>query len=216
MAPDDLILEGKQSAVNKTIDAINSGLGGGYASVDKNGKVTLNVSRDDLKTDAQKGLFDVLDKPISSENDTTINVLESDGAVIAGDYNDGRIDIDDINAFGTEDELMNKNSVLGHEINEQYEYQDVGKNGGSQDYANEEGTGVHQKSEKVESSINGGWERGKSTVTDRTRTNIVKRERVGTRTYTAQSYKSSVKFTKKGKTRTSNYQVIKGNVVKKR
>ncbi len=41
---------------------------------------------------------------------------------------------------------MNKYTVLAHEVNEQYEKQDLGNT----DYTNTEGTGAHQNSTKVE------------------------------------------------------------------
>lgn len=204
MAPEDLILKGNKKALDKVASNIDSSLGKGATSIAKDGTVTLNVSRDELETDAQRGLFDSLDAAISSDKDTTIGVLESDNSIVAGSYSGEVIDIDDINAFG-DGEAANKNSILGHEVTEQFEKQ---VNGAERPEA-------HAAGEETEKSITGYTrvtddkfnETSRKTVTGRvtnqygrtqTRTNVTT-SGVGGFNYVKGNSKVNVQYTTKDK-----------------
>jgi RHS repeat-associated protein len=215
MGVDDLILGGTKQAVNKALATVNEGLGGNFASVDKNGKVSLSVSRDDLKTDAQKGLYDVLSKPINSEKDTNIQVIEhtdalSDrvigGSTIAGQ---GVVDIDDVNAFGSSDPAMNKTSVIGHEFNEQYELQ---TNFDKSCNKIENYQIAHEKSIAVEKNITGYTRQGNGTGVPPVFTKV----QTGGSTYYTQSYTSTINFSQGGTAHPVTYQVVNGNIVQKK
>jgi len=132
MAPEDLILKegdgvGNES-VTKAVSLINEGLGGEYASVDENGKVSLNVTEEQIDgfTEEQKGFYDVVNEAVTAEGDVTISVSEGSERVIIGSYNLEEIDITDINNFGT-GEGANKFSAFGHEVKEQQSKQLEGK-----------------------------------------------------------------------------------------
>ena len=210
---DDLILTGSKTAVKKTVDTMNSGMGGDYASADADGNVKLNATEEQIEnmSSEQKGLYDVVKEAVTSENNIEVGVVESDGAVIAGSMKGEKIDIDDINNFGTEETVMNQHTVLGHEIKEQTEYQS-----GNNDYTNDEGTGSHDIASKTEATMNGGWERGKSTSPGVKKEKVTERHSNYNRTYTTRSYTSTISYSKNGKTATTTYQVVKGNVVKKK
>jgi RHS repeat-associated protein len=209
MAPDDLILKFHGNNTQEKMQSVlDQGLGKGVARIDDNGKVTLKGKCEDLKTEAQRGLFDVLSNPVNSENDITIDVYNSREDVYVGDMSGGKIDIGDINNFGT-GELMNKFSVLGHEINEQFEYQ----SGNHLDY--NEPNSSHYNSKIIESTINGGWTRGDSTsendssykldipsLTSPSKVNVWS----GSKT-------THIKFTKGNETRIFTYQVKDFNIV---
>jgi hypothetical protein len=210
MQADDLILKGEQKAIDATKQTMNEGLGGDYASVGKDGKVSLNATQEQIAimTNEQKGLYDVLKKAVDPGTTTKINVLSGDNMVIAGAYSKGKIDIADINAFGTCDEVMTKFSVLGHEINEQFEYQQ----GNHREYS-EEGSS-HMNSVKLEKTLNGGWERkgSDSKITKFTKM-VVGKPGEGTTTFMAQTGVMNINYQKGNETRISTVNVELGNVV---
>lgn len=129
LAPsDDLYLNGEQSAIDKTKETMNQSLGGSYTNVDPNGKVTLNVTPEQVSnfTPEQKAFYDVMNNAIDpSKADVTINVVESSQEVLVGNYNSGTIDIDDVNGFGN-NSLSNKSAAFGHEVAEQTQKQREG------------------------------------------------------------------------------------------
>ncbi len=204
-APEDLIIKGKKKAKETFINIINEGLGGNFASYDKNGKVTLNINRENLKTDAQKKLFDVINEPISNGKDTKIRIRNNDGAVVAGSFTSGILDAQDIDNFGKADKNMNKFSVLGHEVKEQFEKQVNGKKAFEKD-----GSGAHQQGRNFENNYTGSV-RGATIQTNKTKKNVNSRGRK----YTARSYDASIPFTRNGTTTISTYRVIDGNVIKR-
>ena len=159
IAGDDLILQGSESAIEKTKGNINEGLGGNYTEVDKNGKVSLNVSEEQINnfTSEQKALYETLNEAIDpSKSDVVINVVESSEDVFIGSYQNNTIDIDDINAFG-DNKLSNKSAVLGHEVAEQTEKQrnDLGDN----DFDR-----AHSVGKKAENNISGNMRMNETTV----------------------------------------------------
>lgn len=214
MGPDDLILTGKAEDIAKAVENINSGLGGDYASVDSNGKVTLNVTDEQAEnfTEEQKGFFNEISKPINSDQDTTIKIVSGDEEIIGGGYKGSVIDIDDVNNFGTSDEAMTKYSVMAHEIVEQYEKQVLGND----EYVNDEGNGAHQNAMQTEKAVTG-YTRGETKFSDRTFTKRTRRGKsgFGTVTYYVRSYTAEIPYTKDGKTVTVKYSVVNGNVVAK-
>ncbi|MCF6350832.1 MAG: hypothetical protein L3J23_07370 [Flavobacteriaceae bacterium] len=200
-----LIIKGKKKAKDTFINIINEGLGGNFASYNKSGNVTLNVNRKDLKTDAQKTLFDVINEPVSSEKDTTIRVRSGDGAVTAGSFTSGIFDTQDIDNFGSADKNMNKFSILGHEVKEQFEKQVNGKKAYEKD-----GTGAHQQGRDFENKYTGAV-RGTTTKSNKVSKKV---NRVG-KNYTSKSYTASIPFTRGSKTTISTYRVVDGNVIKR-
>jgi len=208
---DDLILKGKKSAVNKTIETMNSGLGGDYTSIDENGKVSLSATEEQVAnmTSEQKGLYDVINQTMDPNETTKILMLEGDNGVVVGDYKRARIDIDDVNAHGTSVEQETKYSVLGHEMNEQYEYQQGNKKGYSEPGSS------HMNSCAIESTMNGGWERGKSynNYDGHTKNVIRGAPGEGTRTVYGLNATFNISFSKNGQTIISTTKVVNGNVV---
>jgi RHS repeat-associated protein len=208
---DDLILKGEKPAIDKTIETMNSGLGGDYASVDKNGKVSLNASEDQISnmTTEQKGLYDVINQTMDPSETTEISMLDGDNGVVVGDYKNGKIDIGDVNAHGTSVPQETKYSVLGHEVNEQYEYQQ----GNTKEYSQPGSS--HMNSSAKESTMNGGWERGKSSSSFGTPTkNVIPgAPGQGTKTVYGANGTFNISFSKNGKAVISTTKVVNGNVV---
>ena len=209
LSPDDLILKGKNA--QKVVDLMNSGLGGKYLSMDKNGKVSLNMTEKQIQnlSDDQKGLYDIISQTMDPKTLTEIYVYKGSHRIISGDYNSGIIDIGDIIAFGTSDSVMTKYSVLGHEINEQFEYQQ----GNHKEYS-EEGSS-HMNSNKKEKTMNGGWERGKGTATkDAERTkNIIYKNGVKVNTVYGVNATFKIEYSKNEVKKSTTFKVINGNVV---
>jgi len=134
------------NAVAQTINTINEGLGGNYASVDKNGKVSLNATAEQISgfTDNQKGLYNTINDAVTATGTVKIAVSEGSEDVLAGSFEKQEIDIKDINAYGS-DGAMNKFAVLGHEIKEEQSKQLEGK-----EYLN-----AHEDGKKAEKDITG-------------------------------------------------------------
>jgi RHS repeat-associated protein len=219
MQADDVILTGTKKAINKTMSTLNEGLGGNYATVDKKGNVQLTASCEEVEamSEEQKGLYKVLDQAVSSDIDTKIAVVESDKTVTGGSMGGKAIDIDDINNFGNE-EVMNKFTVLGHEIAEQFQYQALDNN----EYTNESGTGAHNIAMASESTMNGGWTRGESVQNPGDSTPFNQPRQFGpsalmgrTQSGNAQNYSTHIPFTKNGLTKYFGFTVKEGNVVKR-
>lgn len=121
MRAEDLIFKfGDSKTAQAKVQAnLDNGLGAGGASIDENGKVSLNVKREDLKTDEQKAFFDVISNASDpTKSDVVIDVVENSQEVFVGSYEQEAIDIDDVNKFGN-NELSNQNAILGHEVAEQ-------------------------------------------------------------------------------------------------
>lgn len=107
---------------------------------------------------------------------------------------------------------MTKYSILGHEINEQYEYQQ----GNNSEYS--EPGSIHMNSVAKESTMNGGWERGKNNnTTDKPPTKNVTHHNSRLGGYTSTVWKKNkaynISYSKNGKTKVSTWQVSNGNVV---
>ncbi len=210
-----IVFTGGSKALNKVQNTINQGLGGNYATVDKSGNVTLNVSESVIAnmTSEQKGFFNVVESAVNHEKTTSINVVESANGVVAGSLSGKVIDIDDIDNFGS-GELMNSTTVLGHEIHEQYQQQALGNTVGS----NVEKTGAHDKAVAIESTMNGGWVRGTSITDRREPSEFVQKNQLGGGTIKgkAANYTSKIPFTNpKGEVKNFTYEVKNGNVVNK-
>lgn len=223
MQADDLIFKAKSgsksanpSSITKTQDVINNGLGGSYANIDENGKLSLNVNREDLQTDDQKGLYDILNQAMTADVDVYLDVYESDKTIMGGSMmshhpnGPGKIDIDDIVNFGN-GELINSTSVLAHEVAETYEKQI----NGNTEYTNKEGTGAHDKANIAESKTNGGWVPGRSSYENMKAEKITERlPGGGTRTSVVKSATVITPLTNGNETRYFRYNVVQGNVVK--
>jgi hypothetical protein len=209
LAPEDLILKGKNAQT--AVDTMNSGLGGEYVSIDGKGKVSMNMTEKQIGnlSAEQKGLYDVINQTMDPSTLTEIHVKSGDHSIISGDFNSGKIDIGDINAFGTSDSVMTKYSVLGHEINEQFEYQQ----GNHKKYSAEGSS--HTNSSKKEKTMNGGWERGKSNVIkDAPSTkNRVFRNNVERNPVYGKNATITTSFSKGGAIRTTTYKIVNGNIV---
>ena len=121
---EDLILKfSNEDARNKTQENFDSALGQGAVSINKKGKVTLNIDRSALKNSKQKAFFDIINEASDpSKSNVVINISSGSEEVFIGNYETNSIDIADVNTFGN-NELSNQNSVLGHEIAEQTEKQ---------------------------------------------------------------------------------------------
>ncbi|WP_160114177.1 RHS repeat domain-containing protein [Aquimarina sp. AU119] len=213
--------DGNRKGEQSIKDNINNGLGGGdIAQIDKNGNLTLNLTKEQRAnlSEEQSEFLGVLEEGINAIDadgnsvDVNIGIVEGDDRIVFADFGDKKVDISDVNNVGN-DPALNPNSVLGHELNEQYQLQLYG----NKDYSNEDGTGAHDLSFSTEEKITG-YKRGKTNFIEKpTFKKIIRRGAPGrgTFTYYTASYKASVPFTKNGKTRNVNYQVINGNVVKK-
>ncbi|MCL9807729.1 hypothetical protein NAT51_19590 [Flavobacterium amniphilum] len=227
MQADDLIFRSiggtskeanSESAFSKVESVINNGLGGDFAKIGNDGKLTLNVNRDDLKTEEQKGFYDILDTAMQAEKDVKVDVLESDNFVMGGmmDKNHpdspGIIDIDDIMNVGSSGELDNSTVSFSHEIYETYEKQ-VHNNTA---YKNAEGTGAHQIADREMSRTNGGWIGGNAVTTNGTQREVSYRLPGGGRkTGTVKSGTITKEFKKGSRTRYFTYRVVDGNIVKR-
>ena len=213
MQADDLILKGSKPSVDKAVETINSGLGGKYATVDDDGKVSLSATTEqiDCMTSEQKGLYDVVNQTMDPNEKTQIEVVASDSGVIFGDYKGGKIDIDDINALGTSIKQETKYSALGHEINEQYEYQQ----GNTKEYSSPGSS--HMNSVAKEHTMNDGWHRGKSNnYEDPSATkNIIRGDYSNDvkRVVYGQNNTYNINFSKKGTTVVSTSKVVNGNTI---
>lgn len=192
----DLIFKGSSDkAIDKTQSAINKGLGGDYASIDKKtGKVSLNISQEQINnmSTSQKEFYNVVNESMNGKDaegnnkDVTIGTIEHESIpnseiVMGGSYSGGVIDIDDISAWG-DGEAMNQNSVLGHEIKEQFEKQVNGLNHAD----------AHQKGVEAEEKISGYERQGDSPFIQSSMTT----KTVNGTTYTTKSGFYGFNFTK--------------------
>ncbi len=208
LGPQDLIFKGSIKSLEKVQNNLNAGLGGeGIATVGSDGKVSIKegVTRDDFETDEQKAFFDVISEAADPEkDDTVINVVDGDERIRLGNHTKETIDIGDINAFG-EGEGANQNSILGHEVKEQFEKQ-VGNPNGTKDEH-------HTAGKQAEFNINGGYERLPDTENFRPEQGTV-RTRRGTVQYTTPTGTGAFNFRKGNETISVPFLVIRGNFQK--
>ncbi|MEM9887461.1 MAG: RHS repeat-associated core domain-containing protein [Bacteroidota bacterium] len=128
LEPEDLILKGEQSAIDKFISQVNEGLGE-YASIsiDEDGKVSLSYNENaENATQEQKELANILDNAIDPTNSgVTINLVENSEEVFVGSYSTEAIDVDDTAVFGSDGEFATSQGFIAHEVAEQTEKQCV-------------------------------------------------------------------------------------------
>lgn len=198
----DLIFKGDAEALEKVQSNLDAGLGGsGVATIGEDGKVTVTGKRDDLKTDEQREFFDI----INEAADPVINVIEhgdkESEQIRHGNHTKETIDIDDINAFG-DSGPVNQNSILGHEVKEQFEKQVGNPEGSKSDH--------HNAGKVAESKINGGYERQNDTQ-NFTGSSGSRQTRRGKVNYTTPSGTGAYNFTKGGNTTSVPFIIIRGN-----
>ncbi|MFZ4928941.1 RHS repeat-associated core domain-containing protein [Chryseobacterium sp. Mn2064] len=214
---EDIILIGKQSAIDKATTLMNEGLGGNYISV-KDGKVEININDKQIAglNKEQKAFYNVLNTAVESSNKNVFSLSESDISVPIASRNKAggfvNMDIDDVNSFSKETGPYSKYSIFGHEVYEQNTF----LSGGHDDYVNIEKTGHHDMAiTNAESKINGGWERGASVITN----DLLERETIKqngfSRTFPVLSRTVTTPFFKNGKVTNVSYELNRGNVVKK-
>lgn len=123
--------KGNTTSQTKAEDLINEGLGGGqYATINREtGEVTINATEEQISnfTEEQKGFYDTLNGAITADGDVTIGLVESSPDVLIGSHRDEKIDVDDVNAFGTSN-ASDKFSAFAHEVDEEKSKQLSGDN----------------------------------------------------------------------------------------
>ncbi|MGG9962140.1 DUF6443 domain-containing protein [Ferruginibacter sp. SUN106] len=121
-----LIVNGASSAKTKFQNLILNGTGGHYkANLSKKGQVSLNsTGAKGEMNDKQTNFYNLMKNATDmTKSGITISLFESSEDVFIGSYYGQAIDVDDIDAFGTANNYVNKYGVLGHEIYEQSLYQ---------------------------------------------------------------------------------------------
>lgn len=122
----ELILTGDKKNVDRTVAVANQGIGKNIVKVDKNGNVTMKtLSSKQLSklSSEQQGMYGVMKDVIGKKGEVTkVGVESSSKDVLVGSYALEKIDIADIEAFGT-GKAANQASTLGHELKEQKEKQ---------------------------------------------------------------------------------------------
>ena len=122
----DLILAGDKKNVDRTIAVANKGIGMNIVKTDKNGNVTMKSLSDkqfSKLSSEQKGMYGVMKDVIGKKGEVVkIGVESGSKDVLIGSYKSEKIDIADIEAFGT-GKAVNAASTLGHELKEQKEKQ---------------------------------------------------------------------------------------------
>jgi RHS repeat-associated protein len=140
MAPDlTFSFEDKKTAQQDKADLqahINQGLGGyATATIGENGKVTITNTEGKNIADASpevQAFYGTINGAVSSATDVKIGVVNNSFDVSTGDYDQSRIDIADINAYGKIDNTSgvanaaSPQSKLSHEITEQTGKQEAG------------------------------------------------------------------------------------------
>ncbi|WP_298900914.1 DUF6443 domain-containing protein [uncultured Psychroserpens sp.] len=219
MAPDDLVLEGKQKAINQFEKLTNEELGGQFVHVDGNGNVTLSATDKEYAafTDEQKGLYDVLKKSVDAKGVVTVNIVMNDVDTRIGGTETKTIDIGDISEI-KDGKALTKKTLIGHEFEEQFEYQ-LGSKGKPLNKFD-----AHSAGEAVESTINGGYERLPNDPSDdnfrqeripksaKTRGVTSSQGNINHPSKKAISGTYTYKFTKNGKTITATITYKYGNV----
>jgi RHS repeat-associated protein len=109
------------------------------ADIDKNGKVSFAVNKKDNGKEVhlngtQKAAFNILNGIANDQDNTVTQTLmdsNSKGAagVDVGSWTTGAIDLDDIAAYGTDDDRMTTKGKLVHETYEQQQKEIAKKNG---------------------------------------------------------------------------------------
>jgi hypothetical protein len=109
------------------------------ADIDKNGKVSFAVNKKDNGKEVhlngtQKAAFNILNGIANDQDNTVTQTLmdsNSKGAagVDVGSWTTGAIDLDDIAAYGTDDDRMTSKGKLVHETYEQQQKEIAKKNG---------------------------------------------------------------------------------------
>jgi len=207
-ASEDIIFKASnKSTLDKTLQVINENLGGDYASLDKNGKLQLSVSRDDLKTDEQKAFYDTLIEGVNAEYDVNIFVVDNDQIIDTDDFDQKVMDIGDIDNYGNEDKLVNKKTMMAHVIAEQTAYQ--------KDTENVTYNEAHQAGLAAEKKINGGWDRQRGKRKNTIVTRVTDNYRGFTRTGPSVSYTWIVPFVKDNKKCIRKIKIVNSNVVKR-
>ena len=147
MSPEDIIVKGTKTAIQKFQAIVDGGLGGYYkANISKKGELTLaSTGKTGAMTTQEKAFFKVLDDGINNKKDTKVTAVESDATVPVGLAKTAQIDVDDVNKFGKTGDALTKQGALGHEIKEQYELQ----------VNNLDVNSAHTKATRSENAING-------------------------------------------------------------
>ena len=205
--------DGSRKGEQAVKDNINSGLGGGdFAQIDKNGNLSINITdkqRANL-TKGQKAFLGVLEEGINATDadgnsvDVNIAVVEGSETIRGGSYRSEVIDIADINAFGN-GEAVNQNSVLAHEIKEQFVKQ-------TDDNATR--ADAHSAGEKAEESITGFKREPDSPMRNKVVEKVTKRERIGTRTYSRVSGTLDFNYSRGSKKVKATIEIVRGNYTK--
>ncbi len=121
----ELIFTGDKKNVDRTVSVANKGIGMNVVKVDKNGNVSIKSLNDkqlSKLTSEQRGMYGVMKDAVKAEGKISIGVESGSKDVLIGSYVLEKIDIADIEAFGT-GKAVNQYSTLGHEIKEQQEKQ---------------------------------------------------------------------------------------------
>ncbi len=143
MAPDlTFLFEDKTTAQQDKVDLqahINQGLGGyATATIGENGKVTITNTEGKNIADASpeaSAFYGTINGAVSTATDVKIGVVNNDEKVSVGDYEFGKMDIADINAYGN---MQNTSGVanaaspqskLAHEVTKQTGKQEAGLRG---------------------------------------------------------------------------------------
>lgn len=209
LAPEDLILKGDENAINKFVEISNAGLGGNYVNVDGDGNVSLNATEEQISnmSDEQKGFYNVLNESVSAEGNVTMNLVVNDVDIIIGGSDSGKVDVGDIDNI-VNGSALTKQSVLGHEVKEQYEIQ----LGGSKDKYE-----AHNKGENAEKTITGYTRTGTTTnhrqqIIPKSAKSNVTGSGLGNPYKKALSGTTTVTFTRDNKTQTATIYYQYGNV----
>lgn len=129
-------MAGNTTAVAKFESSVNAGLGGFYTlGTTSTGKYTLNATNlNGPMTAEQTSFYNTMNESISSPGDVTLDVVDANDAmsqqVTVGDcacysgspVTNHTIDIDDMNAFGTQGALKTQ-GWIAHETKEAFELQ---------------------------------------------------------------------------------------------
>jgi hypothetical protein len=146
---EDLVLKGKETALQKTQDTANANMHGKDLKVDEKGNATLvDTGQQGPASPEQANFENALSQVIGNAGTTEIKVVESTSSTAIGNLSKGTVDIDDVNAFGGGNPASS-GAVLGHEIVEQFASQVKGVS----DYS------AHVAGISAENFISG-WTRG--------------------------------------------------------
>ncbi len=205
MAPEDLRFKFEtESAQQKVQDNLDASIGtAGIATVDSDGNVSVNITDEQRAnlTEEQSAFLGTIEESVNADGVVEIGVVESNDQVPIAGFKSGRVDIDDVNAFGN-GEGINQGSVLAHEVKEQHTKQIGGEKNPSV---------AHAEGVKAENNVSG-YQRGE---TDR---NITKTYVPGTQTLGNRNGRASISgtvnvtLTKGNKTIVVQYNYTNANV----